>query len=241
MSKILLVVEDIELANSIFAWCKSEMQDVERVRDVQEAIDLIASVPYDALILDFELRGFTGLELCRKLRAEGNAAPIVLLAGDGDEELKIIGLDAGADEVLVKPLKLKELSARLRSLIRRASGVGRSTFRLHDIELDPVGHKVVKGGSSVQLMPKEFTLLEFLLRHRNQIFSAEALLSRIWHTDCESSIEAVRACIKRLRSKIDGDADEEHSIIETVPKIGYRLRNTAQVRRKKTPQERIDS
>jgi two-component system OmpR family response regulator len=224
MSKILLVEEDVDLANSILVWCKSQHQDVEHVVDGLDALNLICNGSYEAVILDCDLQGLTGIDLCGRLRKDGNVVPLILLSGKGGVEQRITALDAGADDVLGKPFNLRELSSRLRALVRRASGVASSVFRAHDLELDTVSHRVLKGGSVVQLMPREFAMLEFLLRNKNQIFSAETLLQRLWHTDSESSPEAVRACIKRLRRKIDEGVSEDNSIIETVPKVGYRLR-----------------
>lgn len=224
MAKILLVEDDMTLAQSIQLWLKSREQIVEHVSDGNAALELITLSSYEVIILDWELPGLSGLEVCRRLRAAQNKVPILMLTGRDSDEQKVAGLDSGADDYLTKPFSLKELSARLRALVRRSAGVASNILKVDDITLDSDSHRVTRGGEDIELMPREFAVFEFLLRNKNQVFSSEALLQKIWHTDSDSSREAVRACIKRLRQRIDASDDEGTSIIETVPKIGYRIR-----------------
>lgn len=192
--------------------------------DGNDALELIKYSSYEVIILDWELPGVSGLEICRRLRAEQNRIPILMLTGRDSEEAKLLGLELGVDDYLTKPFSLKELSARLRAIVRRAAGQASNILKVNDITLDTESHRVTRGGEEVQLMPREFAVLEFLLRNQNQVFSSDTLLQKLWHTDSDSSREAVRACIKRLRLKLDNGDDEEESIIEAVPKIGYRIR-----------------
>lgn len=224
MSKILLVEDDVNLAESIKYWLKGQQHIVEHVVDGNDALALIMSDTFEVILLDWELPGISGINVCRQAREAGNKTPIIMLTGRGSIEHKVEGLDMGVDDYIAKPFSLKELSARLRAILRRSTGGVSNTVQIADVVLDSESHRVTRAGQDVQLMPREFAVLEFLMRNRNQVFSSEALLQKLWHTDSESSPEAVRACIKRLRKKIDMGASEEDSLIETVPKIGYRIR-----------------
>lgn len=224
MAKILLVEDDTHVAETIKSWLKSQQNVIEHVADGNAALELIEFSSYEVIILDWELPGVSGLEICRRLRAAQNRIPILMLTGRDSEEAKLLGLDLGVDDYLTKPFSLKELSARLRAIVRRAAGQASNILKVNDIVLDTESHRVTRGGEEVQLMPREFAVLEFLLRNQNQVFSSDTLLQKLWHTDSDSSREAVRACIKRLRLKLDNGDDEDESIIEAVPKIGYRIR-----------------
>ncbi|HND67171.1 MAG TPA: response regulator transcription factor [Candidatus Obscuribacter sp.] len=224
MAKVLLVEDDLVLAHSIQLWLKGEKHVVEHVAEGNQALELITFSSYEVIILDWELPGLSGIEICRRLRMAQNKVPILMLTGRDSEEHKVTGLDCGADDYLTKPFSLKELSARIRAIVRRSAGVACNVLQAGDVVLDAESHRVTRGGEDIELMPREFAVLEFLMRNKNQVFSSEALLQKLWHTDSDSSREAVRACIKRLRQRIDQSEDEGSSFIETVPKIGYRIR-----------------
>lgn len=226
MSKILLVEDDVNLAESIMMWLRAQQHVIEHVINGRDALDLITHGSYEVVVLDWDLPGMSGLDVCRTVRSEGNKVPIIMLTGKDTVDHKVTGLDAGVDDYLAKPFNLKELSSRLRAITRRSGGTPTNLLKVQDLTLDTESHRVTKGGEEIKLMPREFAVLEFLLRNEKQVFSTETLLLRLWHTDSESSPDAVRACIKRLRKKLDGDDGEEHSIIETVPKIGYRIRQS---------------
>ncbi len=117
---------------------------------------------------------------------------------------------------------MKELSARLRAVLRRAAGSNSNILHVGDLSVDPSKYKVTKSGKEIQLLPREFALLEFLMRHPDEVFSGDSLLQRVWHSESDATSEALRTCIKRLRQKIDSDSDE--SIIQTIPRVGYKLR-----------------
>lgn len=226
MSKILLVEDDVNLAESIMMWLRAQQHVIEHVINGRDALDLILHGSYEVVVLDWELPGMSGLDVCREVRDAGNKVPIIMLTGKDTVDHKVTGLDAGVDDYLAKPFNLKELSSRLRAITRRSGGSPTNLLKVQDITLDTESHRVTKGGEEIRLMPREFAVLEFLLRNEKQVFSTETLLLRLWHTDSESSPDAVRACIKRLRKKLDGETSEENSIIETVPKIGYRIRQS---------------
>jgi len=134
---------------------------------------------------------------------------------------KISGLDAGADDYLTKPFDVGEVSARVRALLRRPAALTGNVLKLGQIVLERDTHRVTKTGEEIQLLPKEFALLEFFMRHPSQVFSAEALLDRVWASDSEASPETIRTYIKRLRQKIDNK--ETPSLIQTVHGVGYKF------------------
>lgn len=224
MSKILLVEDDSNLAQSIMIWLKAQQHVVEHVVSGRDALELILNASYEVVILDWDIPGIDGLEVCQRLRAADCKVPILMLTGKDTVDCKVTGLDAGVDDYLAKPFSLKELSSRLRAVTRRSGGNPSNLLKVQDISLDAEGHRVTRAGEEIKLMPREFAVLEFLMSNKNQVFSTDTLLQRLWHTESEVTPDAVRACIKRLRKKIDGDCGEENSIIETVPKVGYRLR-----------------
>jgi DNA-binding response OmpR family regulator len=165
--------------------------------------------------------GMSGVEVCRQYRNSGGRALVLMLTGRDHVADKTQGLDAGADDYLTKPFHPDELSARLRALLRRAGSVGSTQLQAGDVVVHPASFKVLKNGKEIQLLPKEFALLEFLMRHQNEVFSSEALLERVWPSESEASPETVRVHITRLRSKIDEPG--QPSMIKTVHRVGYKL------------------
>ena len=223
MAKIVVVEDDKDLVNLIKGILSVERHTVDCVHDGHEALTIIQMHPYDLVILDWMLPGRTGTEICKDYRARGGAAPILMLTAKATIDDRAEGLDAGADDYLTKPFHPKELSARVRALLRRPQAVMAKTLRAADIELDPGQIKVFKSSKEIHLLPKEFALLELFLRYPTQVFSAEALLDRVWNTDSSASLDTVRTYIKTLRKKVD--ADSKDSWIRTVQGVGYSLSN----------------
>lgn len=224
MAKILLVEDDRDLAGMVFDWLKFEHHLVEMVHDGQEGLELVQSYDYDIIVLDWELPNVSGVDILRQYRSGGGMTPILMLTGKGAVHEKEAGLDSGADDYLTKPFHMKELSARVRSLLRRPPQVTGNVLTAGLLSLEPSTYRVTKNGADLQLLPKEFALLEFLMRHPNQVFSAEALLDRVWKSESDVSPETVRTCLKRLRKKID--VEGEASIIQTLHGVGYKLATT---------------
>lgn len=221
MAKILLVEDDRNLAITVKDWLEFEHHLVEAVEVGTEALELAQSYQYDLIILDIELPKMNGLEVCKNYRQGGGQAPILMLTGRGSIPDKETGLDAGADDYLTKPFHLKELSARVRALLRRPGQVAGNTLKAGNLVLDTTSYKVLKDGQEIHLPRMEFALLEFLMRHQGQVFSTEALLDRVWTSDSEKSPETIRTSVKKLRSKIDTDG--QPSIIRNVHGVGYKL------------------
>jgi DNA-binding response OmpR family regulator len=220
MSKILVVEDEIELAEQVRRSLAREQHLVEVVHDGQSALDHLRVSHFDLLVLDWMMPKMSGIEVCRWQRARGDKTPILMLTARGEIEDKESGLDAGADDYLTKPFHLRELLARVRALLRRGISAT-NELRSGDLVLDPVARRVFRREVEIRLEPKEFNLLEFLMRHPNQAFKAEALVSRVWESDSEVSPDAVRVYVRGLRKKIDVDGQD--SVISTIHGSGYRL------------------
>ncbi len=221
MAKILMVEDDLELCNSVGSWLKMEHHTVEIVNSGLDAQEMLLNHHFDIIILDWELPELNGVELCKKFRSKGGETPVLMLTGRSNINDKSQGFDAGADDYLTKPFILTELTLRIRALLRRAGPQVRMVLKAGDLELEPDTFQVKKNGEALKLLPKEFALLEFLMRHPEQVFSLDSLLARIWVSDSDASTDAVQACIKRLRRKIDTPGAE--SMIANVHGVGYRL------------------
>lgn len=224
MSKILIVEDDRELVSMIQAWLESEHHIIEPIFDGPTAMEQLGICQYDVIVLDWDLPGLSGMEICKRFRMQGGVTPIIMLTGKKSISEKEIGLDSGADDYLTKPFNMKELAARLRALLRRPAAIVANQLQVGDVVLDPGKYRLTKSGKEVHLVPKDFALLEFLMRHQDQVFSTDALLQRVWRSESEATSEAIRSAVKRIRQKLDDKDDESQSIIENIPKVGYRLR-----------------
>jgi OmpR-family two-component system manganese-sensing response regulator len=221
MAKILLVEDDSEFAEAVQRWLEHEHHTVESVADGTDAHERLNIYKYDVLILDWELPGMSGVDICKKYRATGGTAPILILTGKSAVSEKETGLDAGADDYLTKPFHMKEMAARVRALLRRTGRFNETTLKVRNIVLEPGLYNVTRDGVELRLLPKEFALLEFFMRHPGEVFSAEALLDRVWISEADITPDAVVTCIKRLRKKVD--LESEPSIIRTIHGVGYKL------------------
>lgn len=163
----------------------------------------------------------SGVELVQKFRASGGKTPILMLTGRNSVPEKTEGLDAGADDYLTKPFDLNELSARLRALLRRPPEVAATVLKAGDLVLDPTSHEVLLCDKPVSLLPLEFSLLEFFMRHPNHVFSHNALVERVWKSESNATAEAVRTCVMALRKKITEKGKQ--SMIRTVHGTGYKF------------------
>jgi len=201
-------------------WLTDEHYTIDVVNSGSEAIERLRFDKYDVLIFDWQLPDLTGIEICKRFRSKGGNTPVLMLTGKSEITDKETGLDAGADDYLTKPFHPRELSARVRALLRRSGELKQNILTCGDIELDPQGFKVTKGGKEITLLPKEFALLEFFLRHPNQVFSPEALLDRVWSAESEASPDTIRVHITKLRGKIETEG--QPSPIKTIHRQGYK-------------------
>lgn len=221
MAKILLVEDDDLVLEAVADTLETNNYVVEKVRDGQEASDRLKLYSYDLAILDVGLPKVNGFDVCRNYRAGGGSVPILMLTGKGAIEDRVEGLDSGADDYLPKPFHMRELLARVKTLLRRPAGLTGDVLSMRGITLNPGAGKVTRDGVGVDLLAKELALLEFLMRHKDQIFSVDDLLDRVWHSESESSEDAVRQCVTRVRKKLD--VDGKPSIITTIKGMGYKI------------------
>lgn len=219
--KILLIEDDTTLAGVVRDWLVAKNNEVDHLTDGSEALEWLARQHYSVAIVDWELPGMSGIEICKRFRAEGGTIPILMLTGRKGTDNIVDGLESGADDYLAKPFELPELFARIRALMRRPSTVTSSTLTAGGLALDPTTGTVHKGEDEITLSRKEFAVLQFLMSNPGRIYSAEALLDRIWPTEAETSAETVRCHITRLRAKLAAVGEE--SLIKTVYGMGYKL------------------
>lgn len=221
MPKILLVEDDKPLAEKIRDWLEFSHHSIETAHDGNEARDRMRLCEYDLIILDWMLPDVTGIELLREFRGRRAATPILMLTGRDSIADKEEGLDSGADDYLTKPFDMRELTSRVNALIRRISSNYDPVLKTKSIALDTRSRQVTRNGEPVKLQPQEVALLEFLLRNPNDVFSVEALFTRVWPSDLEASPDTVRVCITRLRNKLDSEG--KSSVIKTVHRVGYQI------------------
>jgi|688.fasta_scaffold417072_1 DNA-binding response OmpR family regulator len=225
MAKILLVDDDVELTSTVSHSLRVERHNLEIAHDGADGLELMLLSSYDLIILDWLLPGLSGIEVCQAYRNKGGKSPIIMLTGRGNEQDKVQGLITGADDYLVKPFSMRELIARITALLRRPNSFAPQVLKVADIEMDLGSHQVTKGGRLLELRPIDFALLEFFMRHTNEVFSTDFILRRVWSTDDAGSSDALRTALKRLRKQIDGD-DAESSMIENIPRVGYRMKRS---------------
>jgi DNA-binding response OmpR family regulator len=221
MAKILLIEDDQSVATAVIDALEFDRHIVECFFNGDEGFERLISFEYDLVLLDWSLPGKSGIEILKDYRARGGNSPIIMLTGRTEMESKLQGFDAGADDYLAKPFNMKELLARTRALLRRPESVNSDLMEAGDVVLNLKTGKVFVKEREVSLLAKEIAVLEFLMRHRGRIFSVNELLDRVWHSESESSEDAVRQCITRLRKKIDKDS--ENSLITTVKGMGYKI------------------
>jgi DNA-binding response OmpR family regulator len=220
----ILVVEDEErLARLLRRILTGERHTVDLAHDGISGRDLALSNNYDAIILDVMLPGIDGMEICRQMRAEQVTTPVLMLTARGAVEDRVTGLNVGADDYLVKPFVVKELVARVNALLRRRDRrfEMNSHLSVGDLTLDLVSHEARRAGRLIELTAKEYALLEYLMRHPNQVLSRDQIISSVWGYDTEALSNVVDIYIHFLRDKVDKGFS--HSLIKTVRGLGYKI------------------
>ncbi len=221
MAKVLLVEDDEEVAHMVLDWLQGQLHVVDVIANGLEALELLLRSQYDVVVLDWGLPGISGIEILQSMRKHAIATPVLMLTGRSALAEKESGLDQGADDYLTKPFEMREFGARLRALLRRPAQVQTDRLELAGISLDSGNCTFKAGTEEVSLLPKEYAILEFLMRHPNQLFSADLLLNNVWKYDAESTDMAVRTCIARLRKKLASVGKAK--LISTVYGMGYKL------------------
>ncbi len=221
MTKLLLVEDDQTLRETLAYNLTREGYSVTQAGDGTTALDLSREIKPDLVLLDIMLPGIDGLTVCRTLRHELNV-PIVLLTARSGEVDRIVGLDSGADDYIVKPFSLGELMARLRAVLRRGQSEKATTLESGDLTLDLLGHRAFRSGRLLNLAPKEFDLLAELIRHKGAVLTRDLLVERVWGYDFSGDTRTVDVHIRALREKIEADPANP-TRIETVRGLGYRF------------------
>ncbi len=216
--RVLVVEDERPLAAALARWLRRQGMAVDIAHDGEVALTKVRSVPYDVVVLDRHLPLLHGDEVCRRLVAGGAEARILMLTAADSTDQLVDGLDLGADDYLVKPVVLAELGARLRALARRTASPAPPVLERGDLELDPGGRSVSRAGRPLKLTPREFDLLEALLRAEGRVLSTDVLRRRLWDERFEPFDNTVRVTLGRLRRKL-GDPP----LIETVTGSGYRI------------------
>jgi DNA-binding response OmpR family regulator len=220
--RILLVEDNRRLSDSLRITLEEDGYAVDTAYDGLDGEEMGLISSYDIIILDIMLPGKDGLEVCRELRDRRISTPILMLTARDALDDRVVGLDSGADDYLVKPFEVDELRARIRALLRRESPIKSGTLKVADLVLDPATHTVQRDGQPIELTAKEFSLLEYFMRHPNHLITREMAEEHLWSYDHVIASNVVDVYIRRLRSKIDDPSKTK--LLETMRGAGYRLR-----------------
>ena len=219
-----MVDDEADLADAVAAALRREGYAVDVAHDGDAALDRLATTPYDLVTLDLTMPGSDGREVCRRIRHDPALDPatrVLMVTARDSVDDRVAGLDAGADDYLVKPFALRELSARVRSLLRRETSGSGAVLRVGDVEVDTAARRVTRGGRIVELTNKEFGVLRYLATHPGEVVSQERLLEHVWDEAADPFTNTVRVTVGTLRRKLA--AVDDAPVIETVIGAGYRL------------------
>jgi DNA-binding response OmpR family regulator len=223
--RLLLVEDNRRLSDSLRRSLEDDGYAVDPAYDGQEGEELAEMIPYSLIILDVMLPVRDGIEVCRSLRNRRNTTPVLMLTARDSLDDRVLGLDSGADDYLVKPFEMGELRARIRALLRRESQDKGGLITVGDLVLDPATHFVERAGRSIDLTSREYSLLEYLMRNPNRLITRQMAEDQLWNYDAPVASNVIDVYVRRLRSKIDDPFDVK--LIETVRGSGYRLRRPA--------------
>jgi two-component system OmpR family response regulator len=223
--RILLVEDDAGTADFVLKGLRQSGYTLDHADDGKDGLFLALEYPFDVIILDRMLPGLDGLTLLKTLRSAGNHTPVLVLSALGEVDDRVEGLHSGSDDYLVKPFAMAELQARLEALLRRGDvKLAETTLRLGDLELDRLTHDARRGSRRIELQPREYQLLEYLMLHAGQIVTRTMLLEGVWDYHFDPQTNVIDVHISRLRAKID--KGEEKPLLHTVRGAGYCLRDS---------------
>jgi DNA-binding response OmpR family regulator len=225
--RVLLVEDDKPVAEFVRRGLEAEQYAVDVAQDGEEAQRKVRECDYDLLVLDLNLPRGDGFDVLRSLRARTSSTPVLILSVRSGVEDRVKGLNLGADDYLPKPFAFVELAARVRALIRRGSRPSEVILRIADLELDRMARTVTRGGRQIALTPREFALLEYLLRNRGRCVTRAMIVQDVWHYSAHTLTNVVDVYINYLRSKVDRDFGPK--LIQTVRGVGYQLSEARQV------------
>lgn len=219
--RILLVEDEHRLSNVVKKGLVEEGFAVDQAFDGEEGLYLAESESYDLIILDLMLPKIDGIEVCLQLRKKKIRTPILMLTAKTKTEDKVVGLDSGADDYLTKPFAFAELKARIQALLRRSHNQVEPVFKIADLEVDPIKHLVRRAGKTIILTPKEFAILEYLVRHKGQVVTRTQITEHVWDYNFDALSNVVDVFMATLRRKIN--TRFKNKLIYTIHGVGYRI------------------
>jgi DNA-binding response OmpR family regulator len=219
--RLLLVEDDAKIATSTAAYLRHAGYAVDVAETAEEGLRLTDATTYDAAVVDVVLPGLSGFDLCRTLRQRGVPTPVIMATARDTVEDRIAGLDIGADDYIVKPFALGELAARLRAVLRRPTAMVPVVLHVGDLELHGDTRRARRGSRVIDLTTKEYSVLEYLMRHAGEVVTREQIATHAWDENYDPSSNVIDVYIARLRRKIDGDNDRP--LLTTMRGTGYRL------------------
>ncbi len=221
--RILLIEDDKEIASFILEGFKQAGFVVDHAMDGEEGLNMALTEPYDTAIIDIMLPKLDGLTLIEQLRGEGIKTPVIILSAKRSIDDRVKGLQKGSDDYLVKPFAFSELLARVQALIRRATNTTEATsLTVGDLSMDLLSREVKRGGKRIELPPREFSLLEYLMRNSGRVVSKTMILEHVWHYNFDPQTNVVDVLVCRLRNKVDKGFGQK--LIHTIRGVGYVLR-----------------
>ena len=223
--RVLLVEDDDKVASFVRRGLVQEGFAVDLSRDGADAFHQVLHEPYDVMVLDILIPFMDGFEVLSQIRRQGCQVPVLILSAKDGVEDRVRGLNEGADDYLVKPFSVDELTARIRAVIRRRSDPGPSPARIGDLEMDLAARKVTRGGKRITLTPKEFSLLDYLVRHRGTVVTRTMIAEHVWDQHFDTFTNVIDVYIRYLRSKIDDPFPRK--LIHTIRGVGYVLSEEA--------------
>ncbi len=220
--RILIIEDDVKIVSFVLKGLQQAGFAVDHAGDGERGLAMALAEPYDCLVVDVMLPGLEGLEIIRELRSRKNNVPVLILSAKRSVEDRVKGLYSGSDDYLTKPFAFAKLMARVQALLRRASGATEpSGLEAGDLELDLLTHEVRRAGKTIDLQPREFALLEYLMRNAGRVVSRTMIMQHVWDYNFDPQSNVVEARISRLRDKVDRDFDK--NMIRTLRGVGYIL------------------
>src|SRR3989338_8569069 len=218
--RVLLVKDEHRLSSVLKKGLEEDGFAVDAAFDGEEGLFLAQSEDYDLILLDIMLPKMDGIEVCRRLRGQNIKTPVLMLTAKSQVEDKVAGLDSGADDYLTKPFAFLELRSRIQALLRRSRQEASPLLTLSNLQLDPIRHQTVRAGRKVELTPKEFAVLEFLLRHKNEVVTRTMITEHVWDYNFEGMSNVVDVFVAAIRRKIDKNSAVK--LIHTIHGVGYK-------------------
>jgi two-component system, OmpR family, response regulator len=221
--RVLIIEDDQQIASFVTKGLKEAGFAVDHVSDGEEGLQMAELNPYDAMVIDIMLPGLDGFSIIESLRSKGSATPILVLSARGSLDDKLKGFQSGSDDYLTKPFSFSELQARLQALLRRTTrGQSQNVLKIGDLEMDLLSRKVSRADREIELQPREFTLLEYLMRNSGNVVSKTMILEHVWDYHFDPQTNVVDVLVHRLRTKIDKDF--QIKLLHTIRGVGYVLK-----------------